>query len=45
MKSGQRQKMLHKCLNLFLALAPILVTQLACVPFWGEPEVPQSLRD
>lgn len=44
MKSGKKQRLVHNILSLLLMLAPVLATQSACATFWGEPEIPESLR-
>ena len=45
MKSGKKLNIMRKILSLLLVVAPVLATQMGSVFFWGEPEVPESLRD
>lgn len=44
MKSGRKQRLVHSIFSLLLMLAPVLAVKPACATFWGEPEVPESLR-
>lgn len=44
MKSGRKLKFIHSFLGVLLVLAPTLVQVTRCATFWGEPEVPESLR-
>jgi cyclic lactone autoinducer peptide len=43
-----RKKLLNKPLqllcSLLLAVAPLIISDSACLGLWGEPEIPNSLK-
>ncbi len=45
MKSGKKLNFIRNILSLLLLVAPIIATQSASIYLWGEPEVPESLRN
>lgn len=45
MKSLKRNKFVVSCLSFLLALAPVIATDSASTFLWGEPEIPESLRN
>lgn len=40
-----KERLLTCITNLLSALAPALVTKSACLGLWGEPEIPQALKE
>lgn len=30
--------------SLLLLIAPVIITDTACLGFWGEPEIPESMK-
>lgn len=40
-----KEKLLTRISQLLSAIAPALVTKTACISLWGEPEMPQSLKE
>lgn len=32
-------------ISLILIIAPVTIIQSACILFWGEPEMPDTLKD
>jgi len=45
MKSGRKHKFIRNILSMLLVAAPVLATQQSSLFLWGEPKVPESLRD
>lgn len=31
--------------NFLILIAPVIITETACVYFWGEPELPKELKN
>jgi cyclic lactone autoinducer peptide len=44
MRLEKKQGLVYSILALLLMVAPVLAMKSACATFWGEPEVPESLR-
>ena len=45
MKLKNKKVLIHNILSLLLMIAPIIANKQACITFWGEPEIPESLRN
>ncbi|MDF2843456.1 MAG: hypothetical protein K0R00_1882 [Herbinix sp.] len=45
MKSGKKLGFARNILSLLLMVAPVVSTMWASTYLWGEPEVPESLRN
>ncbi|UNC92581.1 cyclic lactone autoinducer peptide [Candidatus Contubernalis alkalaceticus] len=44
MKSEKTKTMLQVVCRLLLLTAPLILSGTACLGFWGEPEIPESLK-
>lgn len=40
-----KEKLLTHISKLLSSIAPVLVTKSACIGLWGEPEIPQALKE
>lgn len=45
MKLKNKKTLVHSILSLLLMISPIIATKQACLSFWGEPEIPEFLRN
>lgn len=45
MKSKKMNQFARSICTLLLAFAPVLATNMQCTMLWGEPEIPESLKN